>query len=209
MHFVWYRTGKRGTIQVQSMRAGTARRRAPLDPQERSIMWNARLTWLAAGIAAGLVVGLNVAGIWPQVPIHAVATHGQENFAICTAPLDLDVEGVFVLDDVTGELKGAALNLQLRRINTFFDYNITADLPPGNTKNPQYRIVSGMANIRQNLAAGNLAHSVLYVADVTSGQLVVYGIPWIQGRASGTVPIKTTLIPLDRWQFRSTPIRDP
>jgi hypothetical protein len=197
---------KRGTIQMVGPVATSARLSFLVG---RRTMWNARISWLAMGIAAGLVVGLNVAGIWPQVPLHAVATHGQENFAICTAPLDLDVEGIFVLDDVTGELKGAALNLQLRRINTFFEYNITNDLPASNTKNPQYRIVSGGANIRQNVAAGTLAHSVLYVADVTTGQLVVYGIPWIQGRASGAMPIKRTLVPLDRWQFRTTAIRNP
>ncbi|HEX3727778.1 MAG TPA: hypothetical protein VHV08_16110 [Pirellulales bacterium] len=172
-------------------------------------MWNKKSTWLAAGVALGLVIGLNAAGLWPQVPLHAVATHGQENFAICTAPLDLDIEGIFVLDDVTGELKGAAFNLQMRRINTFFEYNITHDLASPNTKNPHYRIVSGVANIRQNVAAGTLANSVLYVAEVSSGQLVAYGIPWIQGRASNPLPQKVALIPLDRWQFRTTAIRNP
>ncbi len=61
------------------------------------------LAWLGAGLAIGLVIGLNAAGWWPQVPIHAVATHGQENFAICTTPMDEDVEAVFVLDDLTGD----------------------------------------------------------------------------------------------------------
>jgi hypothetical protein len=175
----------------------------------KAIMRFSKTTWLVAGLAGGLVIGLNLAGLWPQAPLHAVATHGQENFAICTAPLDMDIEGVFILDDVTGDLKGAALNLQMRRITTYFEYNITQDLPTTNVKNAHYRIVSGMANIRQNVVAGNLANSVLYVAEVTTGQVVVYGIPWIQGRASAPTQIKTTLVPLDRWQFRTTAIRNP
>ncbi len=60
------------------------------------MMTNSKTAWLAWGVLAGLVVGLNVAGVWPQVPLHAVATHGQDTFAICT-PMDNDVEGVFVL----------------------------------------------------------------------------------------------------------------
>ena len=172
-------------------------------------MRNSRIAWLLAGIGAGLVLGLNMAGIWPQVPLHAVATHGQENFAICTAPMDDNVEAIFVLDDTTGDLKAACLNVQMRRFNTFFDYNVLQDLPTPNAKNGRYRIVSGVANIRQNVAAGQMARSVVYVAEVTTGQIVAYGVPWVPGRASSMVPFNGTIIPLDRWQFRTTAIRNP
>jgi hypothetical protein len=172
-------------------------------------MRNSRTIWLAGGALIGLVVGLNAAGIWPQVPLHAVATHGQDNFAICTAPMDTDVEAIFVLDDVTGDLKAAVLNIQSRRFNTFFDYNVVQDLPTPNTKNPHYRIVSGVTNIRQLVTAGQLARSVIYVAETTSGQLVAYGIPWLPGRAAAAIPFRGSLVPLDRWQYRTTAIRNP
>ncbi|MBI3838607.1 MAG: hypothetical protein HY288_11830 [Planctomycetia bacterium] len=172
-------------------------------------MWNSKLTWLVLGLAAGLVVGLNVAGLWPQVPLHAVATHGQDNFAICTGPMDSDVEAVFVLDFVTGDLKAAALNVQTRRFNTLFEYNVVRDFPATNTKNPHYRMVTGITNIRQVVAAGQLGNAVVYVAEVTSGQMVAYGVPWVPGRASSPIPFKGTLIPLDRWPYRTTAIRNP
>jgi hypothetical protein len=172
-------------------------------------MRNSKVAWLLAGAVAGLVVGLNLTGIWPQVPLHAVATHGQDNFAICTAPMDEDVEAVFILDDATGELKAAVMNVQMRRFNTFFDYNVLRDLPATGGKNGRYRIVSGIANIRQNVAAGQMARSVVYVAEITSGQMVAYGVPWVPGRSASLVPFRGTLIPLDRWEFRSTAIRNP
>jgi hypothetical protein len=172
-------------------------------------MHNSKITWLLAGAAIGLVVGLNLAGIWPQVPLHAVATHGQDNFAICTAPMDDDVEAIFILDDVTGDLKAACLNIQMRRFNTFFDYNVLGDLPAPQGKGGNYRIVSGVAAIRQNVAAGQMARSVVYVAEISTGQIVAYGVPWVPGRASSLVPFKGTLIPLDKWQFREVAIRNP
>ena len=58
---------------------------------------------------AELAVGMdamNVVGVWPQVPIHAVATHGQDNFAIATGSLDENVEAIFVLDEVPEKWKG-------------------------------------------------------------------------------------------------------
>lgn len=171
-------------------------------------MANPKLNGLVLGIVIGLLVGLNLSGLWPQVPLHAVATHGQDNFAICTGPMDQDVEAIFVLDCLTGDLKAAVMNVQMRRFNTRYEYNVQRDLALGEIKNPQFRIVSGYANIRQNVAAGQVGNSVIYVAEMSSGQLVAYGVPWVSGRASGMMPVTTTLIPLDKWQFRTTAIRD-
>ncbi|MEX0675718.1 MAG: hypothetical protein WD063_01500 [Pirellulales bacterium] len=171
-------------------------------------MANSRIAWLCVGLAAGLIVGLNLAGWWPQVPVHAVATHGQDNFAIATGPLDENVEGIFVLDSVTGDLKAAALNIQTRRFNTWYEYNVSRDLPAAGAKNPQYRLVTGMTNIRQVVAAGQLGRTVVYVAEATSGQVMAYGVPWVTGRHSSPIRLRETLIPLDRWQFRTTAIRE-
>lgn len=171
-------------------------------------MANSRTTWMLLGLAAGVMVGLNLAGWWPQVPVHAVATHGQDNFAIATGPLDENLEGIFVLDAVTGDLKAAAMNIQTRRFNTWYEYNVTRDFGPAGTKNPQYRIVTGITNIRQVVAMGQLGRTVVYVAEATSGQVVAYGVPWVTGRHSSPAPLREPLIPLDRWQFRTTAIRE-
>jgi len=170
-------------------------------------MGQSKLLWWVVGALCGLVLGLNLAGLWPQVPVHAVATHGQDNFAICTGPMDEDIEGIFVLDAVTGDLKGAVLNVQTRRFNTLFEYNVARDFP-GNIKNPHYRIVTGVVDFRQLITAGQLARTVVYVAEVASGQIVAYGVPWLPGRAAAVVPFKGPLIPLDRWQHRTTAVRE-
>jgi hypothetical protein len=171
-------------------------------------MTNSRTVWMAAGLAVGLIVGLNMAGIWPQIPVHAVATHGQDNFAIATGPLDDNVEAIFVLDAVTGELKAASMNVQSRRFNTWYDYNVSRDLPVTGSKNAQYRMVTGYTNIRQVPAAGQLGRTVVYIAEATTGQVAAYGVPWVPGRYTSPIPLKLNLLLLDRWQFREVPVRE-
>jgi len=171
-------------------------------------MTSTRSLWLAGGLVVGLVIGLNVAGVWPQIPVHAVATHGQDNFAIATGPLDDNVEAIFVLDSVTGELKGASMNVQSRRFNTWWEHNVSRDITVGGSKNPSYRIVTGYTALRQVPASGQLGRTVLYVAEATSGQVVAYGVPWITGRYTSPIPLRQNLLLLDRWQFRTIPVRD-
>ena len=53
-----------------------------------------RLTWIVAGIVVGLVIGLNIQGLWPNIPLHATATHGLDKFAIATGLVDDSVEAL-------------------------------------------------------------------------------------------------------------------
>ena len=62
------------------------------------------------GIVAGLVIGLNIQGLWPSVPLHASATHGLERFAIATGLVDERVEALYFLDYLTGDLRAAVIN---------------------------------------------------------------------------------------------------
>jgi hypothetical protein len=160
--------------------------------------------WLAIGLGIGIIGGLNVAGIWPQIPIHASATHGQENFAMCTGAIDPEVEAVYLLDFVTGDLKAAVLSINTRMFNTFYTYNVAKDF--GNVKNPKYLMVSGNADMRRQLAVP-VGSGVIYIAEMTSGQLACYGLPWNPGRGSQISVVTTTFLPLDKFKFRTTAIR--
>jgi len=66
------------------------------------------------GLVLGLVVGLNVQGIWPSVRLHAVASQGEDNFAIATGFIDEETEGIFFLDFLTGDLAAGVLNPRSR-----------------------------------------------------------------------------------------------
>src|SRR5262245_20573372 len=90
---------------------------------------NSRGVWLGWGVALGVLLGLSLSGVWPQVPVHAMATHGQDSFALATGPLDTDVEGVYFLDFLTGTLSGAVLNVNLKKFNAFYQSNVSKDFP--------------------------------------------------------------------------------
>lgn len=170
-------------------------------------MIQARATWLVVGILCGLVVGLNLAGLWPQIPVHAVATHGQENFAICTAPMDADVEGVYLLDFLTGDLKCAVLSEQTGKFNSLFEHNVAKDLEVASGKNPKFLMVSGITELRRGANQLQPSRAIIYVAEVTSGNMAAYGIMWSPQQWKGGQPQTGQIAMLDKWKFRKAPIR--
>jgi len=72
-----------------------------------------RYLWLMAGV----MIGLAVSWFWPQEPLHAGSSDRDDKFAMLTVPVkDVQLagvrdhlEGVFVLDFLTGKLRGAVL----------------------------------------------------------------------------------------------------
>lgn len=162
-----------------------------------------RLCWMGGGLVLGLVLG----GLWPNSPAHAVATASIDSFSVCTAPLDQEGEAVFFLDYLTGDLKGAALNPNTRTFTAFFATNVATGLGVDITKQPRYLLVSGGANFRRAPGSQQLGSSVLYVAELTSGKVAAYGIPWNSAarNASGQAP----LMPLAVYQFRDVQVRNP
>ena len=59
--------------------------------------------------------------------------------------MDEDVEAVFFLDFLTGELKGAALNKQLGKFTAYFAARPIDDIGADPSKNPSYMMTTGMA----------------------------------------------------------------
>ena len=82
---------------------------------------------LVAGIVIGLVVGLNMAGLWPNIPLHATATHGLDKFAIATGLVDDSVEALYFLDFLTGDMRAAVINPKTGKFNSFYTRNIATD----------------------------------------------------------------------------------
>ncbi len=172
-----------------------------------------RGAWLVCALLAGLSIGLAVSYFSPQSPVLAVATHGTENFAMCTASLDGDVEGVCVLDSLTGDLKLAVISPFGGKFTSLFETNVAKDFSAKGAaanKNAKYLLVSGNSDMRPVAGGGNLqpARSVIYVAELTTGIVNSYGMAWSPAVQQAGQKQGGAFVHLDTWQFRQVAIRN-
>lgn len=162
---------------------------------------------LGVGIVVGLIIGLNIQGIWPSVPLHASATHGLDKFAIATGLVDDEVEALYFLDYLTGDMRAAVVDPKSGRFNAFFTRNIAADFG-GAGRSTGYLMVTGLANMPRGRADFQYAQSIVYVADVTTGRVATYTIPWNSAlHAAGRRQFGQFQF-LDTAEFRTAFVRD-
>ena len=161
---------------------------------------NYKWVWLATG----LIVGMSIASIWPHEPLSAATTDRNEKFGLITVPVTLDSEAVFVIDYLTGRLSGAML--QRTRGGTafvnFYYRNLAEDFKVGASGEPYYAISSGFAEI-PNTGGNQWGRSALYVAELTSGKVGAYAIPYqITQRTLPPQP----LTPIESFPFREATV---
>jgi hypothetical protein len=160
-----------------------------------------RPVWLGIGLVGGLIL----CGVWPQTPLHAVATDRAETFAMATGFVDEGIEAVYFLDFLTGDLNAVVLGRQGNRFVALYRHNVVADLGVDPSKNPKYLMVTGTADMRRYTGRVQLSPSLVYVAEVTTGNVAAYAIPWERSvyTAGGVIGIKP-LARLAVTPFRAT-----
>jgi len=131
----------------------------------------------------GLLVGAGAIWCLPQQHLSAGTASGTDKFSMVTVPVTgiADTEAVFVLDHLTGIMRGGQLNNSTGSFSHQFVHNVGADfqVPPGE-QIPSYVIVSGSAQIR----GGQAAQGAIYVAEKSSGAVIAYGFPQPRGRGA-------------------------
>jgi hypothetical protein len=162
-----------------------------------------KFVWVSIGLILGLVAG----GLWPDSPAHAVATAQMESFAVCTAPIDEDGEAIFFLDYLTGDLTAAVLHPTNGKFTAVFKTNVVSTLGVDANKSPKFLLVSGGMNFRSRAGGNTWASSAIYVAELTSGKVAAYGIPWNRTFRNNISPVAAQLTLLDQYQFRVVEIR--
>jgi len=101
-----------------------------------------------------------------------------------------DTEAVYCLDQLTGRLSAGVLSRKDGRFQGLYERNINSDLAEvlrqkGVTTPlsvaPQYTMVTGEVYTENRGASlWKVAKSVVYIAEVNTGMLLVYTIPWQQ-----------------------------
>jgi hypothetical protein len=166
-----------------------------------------RWGYVGIGIVIGLVVGLNIEGLWPSVPLHAAATHGIDKFAIATGFVDNTVEALYFLDFLTGEMRAAVINPKNGRFTSIFTRNIARDFG-GSGRNSGYLMVTGQANMPRGSNNFQFANSIVYVAEASTGTVAAYTIPFNSTLHASGKPYNGVFQPLDTWQARTAFVRD-
>ncbi len=157
---------------------------------------------IALGI--GLAAGLVVSGLWPHTPLHAVSSDRTDTYAMATGPVDSEVEAVYLLDFLTGDLGAIVLGKQPGKWTGFFRTNVSTDLGIDPQKNPKFLMVTGMAGLRR--AGGTReqpSSAVCYVAEISSGKLAAYVIPWSPSRYAAGQMQTAPLMLAGKTQFRA------
>ncbi len=160
-----------------------------------------------AVLAFGLLAGLCLSTFWPHQPLSAGTSDRDKNFGMITvAARDIALGGVsdkqdavFVLDFVTGRLKGAVLNGRTGTFTNFYFRDVAADFDVDPTKgDPHYAIVAGISQLP---ARGriNWANGVLYIGELSSGRIHAYAFPYNATRGK-QAPVQMTLV--DGFPFR-------
>ena len=181
---------------------------------------------IVAGVAGamGVVIGMNVASNnheqqeqaeekvqWPSLTqLHASASAVGDGFSMATGAVDDDVEGLFILDNLTGDLRGLLLNVRTGKFNSFYSYNVVEDLGTAKVKNPKYVLLTGHAAFRDGIGSPRmrLSRSAIYVAELDTGVVAAYAVPWSTGHQQFGRTTKAKFIALDRAKFRDVALRD-
>lgn len=170
----------------------------------RSTMTSGRAAW----VAGGLIAGLAIAYLCPHEPTYATTADRDSQFMMVTVPvgnraagIDDPIDGVFILDFLTGQLKGAVMNRQQGRFTSFYMRNLADDFGVKGDEDPHYCIVTGYSQMPANQGT-TFASGVLFVGELTSGKVAAYCFPWNEPGSGGVVPL--TL--LDAFPFKQ-PVR--
>ena len=179
---------------------------------------------LAVGLTMGLLVGVGmmigtIVGLdhqrspgltMPETVLHATGSHGGETFAMATGPIDTDVEGVFMLDFLTGELQCRVVYPHRNgQFGGLFKYNVITDLGVQTGKKPDYVLVTGAANFTRGAATTTPAGCAVYVADANTGNFAGYTFMFNRTAYRAGAPQTGTFVLLGVGKAREIIMRDP
>ena len=152
-----------------------------------------------------LLLGICLGGFLPHTPLHAVATDRTETYIIATGLLDTDLEAVFILDCLTGDLTAAVLGKALGGFTALYRYNVLKDFQVDPGKNPHFLMVTGLIELRGGGYRAYGGGSVVYVAETTTGKIAAYAVPWDRSRWNSHTPMQDVLRPVGMMSLRNVP----
>lgn len=156
-----------------------------------------KMVWLAIGTVFGFLVASSL----PAEPAYAQSVEGGEKFAMCAVPtITATADAVFVLDYLTGRLFGAQYNSTAGRFTARYGRNLVDDFDLAGNE-PQFVLLPANLYPRSS-GRGPVAVGGIYVGELTTGRVNLYGISMGGAQLSTPNPAVVQLQPIDTFDFR-------
>ena len=162
---------------------------------------------LVVGVAIGAALTAGWHGVSSMPRAHAVATHGSDNFAIATGLVDDEIEALYFLDYLTGDLRGAIVNRRNGQFTGYFRYNVLQDFEAIGDP-PRFLMVTGMANLPRGSGPTQIGKALIYVAEASSGQVAAYVMPFNSTLNASGAYQSGQFVRVARGSFRDAFVRD-
>lgn len=117
----------------------------------------------------------------------ATASSGKK-LAVATGLIDQDVEGVFVLDIMTGDLICWVVNRFSGGLAGRFKINISGEFGGVLGNASDFILTTGLIRQAGRSTQARAAESIVYVADGNVGKVVGYSLPWNRTSAQASRP---------------------
>ena len=110
--------------------------------------------------------------------VNASTASGNDGFSVATGPIDENVEGLFLLDGLTGDLTCNVVSVFNGKFFARMQRNVLNDLSLDNDKNISLLMVTGSWRFRSQTSQRRPSNSLVYVVDSASGNYAAYAVPW-------------------------------
>ena len=183
--------------------------------------WGMLVAGMAIGLAiggamtAGVVLGRRtaqpVAGAanLSDMRLKAMASHGNDSFAVATGVIDDEVEGLYTLDFLTGDLQCYVVNPRNGALGGWFKTNVSKDMMLEGSKKPNFLLVTGTIQVQGASGNARPAGCLCYVVDGNTGNVAAYSFPWGKSMVAGGVPQSSPMTTVGKWKTRTVGVRDP
>jgi len=131
-----------------------------------------------------------------------------EKIAITTGQIDVDVEGIFILDKMTGDLFCYVVDrLNKNPLAGRFKTNISGMFGPIN-QGSDLLLSTGFIRYNRGAGVNRPAECICYVADGSSGRVVGYSLNWNKNAAQAGSGQEGVLVTRFNQQIRQIAVRE-
>lgn len=169
---------------------------------------------LCAGFVAGFLSSQTTPEVTVQLPtgaagLHATASSASEKFVMATGFIEAGIEGVFILDTLSGDLQCTAFNSRAGGFNARFGRNILEDLKVEGDKRPEFMMVTGQTQLRQIKGLmGSPLTCLAYIVECNTGNFAAYAVPWNPRAYAGGQQQEGKLMLLQVGSARTAAVRE-